>query len=85
MKIKSRLSQDTKNLLTDPQNQKKVAELAEKFGVLVGSILANVRRDSEPLALPKYTDEIKAIFNLPKKAVLPENYEVTEDYLSKHN
>lgn len=31
MKIKSRLSQDTKNLLTDPQNQKKVAELAEKL------------------------------------------------------
>jgi hypothetical protein len=84
MKIKSRLNQKTKDLLTDPKNQTKLAELAEKFGVLVGAILANVRRDSEHLALPKYTDEIRAIFNLPKKELLTENYEV-EDFLSKHN
>jgi glycerate kinase len=85
MKIKSHLTKEIKNLLTDPKNQIKVAELAEKFDIKVAAILASVRRDSEHLALPKYTDEIRDIFNLPKKVVLTENVIDETDFLSKHN
>lgn len=83
--IKSKLTEETKKLLTDPNNQAKLGELAEKFKVKAGSILININRDSENLALPKYTDEIRAIFNLPKKAVLTENYVSDDSFLSKHN
>ena len=80
---KSRLKQEVKVQMVLLKNESKFVSLAQEMGISFNSLKQAIRRDSEYLTTPAYTDCIKAKFGF--KGEITETYTIDESFLSKQN
>lgn len=79
---KSRLKQEVKSEMLLLKNEPKMVTLSQAIGISLNSLKQAIRRDSEYLTTPAYTDCIKSKFGF--KGEITETYTIDESFLSNH-